>query len=85
MSDELPPEREAVFIAANVGEAELIERILEEQGIEFEVTPEAFLRIPTTNVCYQGLLFEVLGGQAEYCRFLFRRAGLARGLVPPEE
>lgn len=84
MSDELGPEREAVFIAANVGEATLAEQMLDEEGIEYDVTPEAFLRFPSSDVCYQGLLFEVLAGQAEYCRYLFRRAGLTRGILPPE-
>lgn len=75
---------EPIFIAANVREAEFVERLLEREGIEFELTPEAFLRSPLNNTCFQGLLFEVLGGQAEYCRRLLSDAGLARGVVQGE-
>lgn len=84
MSDEPGSEREAVFIAASVGDATLVEQMLDGEGIEYDVTPEAFLRLPSSNVCYQGLLFEVPSGQAEYCRYLFRRSGLQRGILPPE-
>ncbi|MEA2344499.1 MAG: hypothetical protein QOF63_2668, partial [Thermoanaerobaculia bacterium] len=52
--------REAIFIAANVAEAQLVERLLAAENIEFEITPEAFLQQPASNVCLQGLLFEVL-------------------------
>lgn len=74
-------DREGVFIAANVAEAELAERLLEEEGIEFELRPEAFLRGVVTGACLQGLLFEVLRGQAGYCRRLLVDAGLERGVV----
>ena len=73
---------EAVFIAATVAEAKFVEDLLEAEGIEYEVRPEPFLRgTPLSGACLTGVLFEVLGGQAEYCRGLIRRAGLARGLV----
>jgi hypothetical protein len=71
---------EAVFIAANVREAELIERLLEEEGIAFDVRPEAFTR-GADGVCFQGLMFEVLAGQAAYCRALFTERGLKTGIV----
>ena len=74
-------EREAVFIAASVAEAKFVEDLLETEEIEYEVRPEVFARMPLSGACFQGLLFEVLSGQAEYCRALIRRAGLARGLV----
>ena len=74
--------REAVFIAANVAEAQVVERLLEGERIEFEITPEAFLQQPESNVCLQGLLFEVPAGQAEYCRRLLIERGLNRGVVP---
>jgi len=73
---------EPIFIAANVAEAQFAERLLEAEEIEFEITPEAFLQQPFSNVCLQGLLFEVLAGQAEYCRRLFTERGLGRGVVP---
>ena len=85
MPDEERPELEAVFIAANVREAARVERLLEDAGIEYEVTPEAFLRGTIVSSCRMGLLFEVLPGQAEHCRRLFERADLLKGIVPPPE
>jgi len=74
--------REAIFIAANVTEAQAVERLLEGELIEFEITPEAFLQQPESNVCMQGLLFEVPPGQAEYCRQFLTERGLSPGVVP---
>ena len=74
-------ELEAIFIAANVGEAKAVEELLEREGIEYEMRPEAFTRGMFSAACYQGLLFEVLGGQAEYCRRKLEEAGLGKGLV----
>ena len=82
MTDQ-PPELEAVFIAASVREADFVERLLDGENIEYEVRPEPFVRAPVSGVCAMGVLFEVLGGQAEYCRELIRDAGLARGIVSP--
>jgi hypothetical protein len=73
---------EPVFIAANVREAEFIERLLEEEGIEYEVRPEVYTKGPA-GVCLQGLMFEVLEGQAPYCRKLFADRGLKAGVVEP--
>jgi hypothetical protein len=81
MTDQPEAPREGVFIAANVAEAELVERLLEGEGIEFELTPEAFTRGTLTGACLQGLLFEVLPGHAGYCRRLLLDAGLERGVV----
>lgn len=78
-----PKSVEPVFIAANVDEAEFVERLLEREGIEFESTPEAFLKGALSGVCCQGLMFEVLRGQAEYCRRMLSDAGLGRGVVEP--
>jgi tRNA G18 (ribose-2'-O)-methylase SpoU len=75
----------AIFIAANVAEAESAERLLEREGIEYQVTPEPYLSGIVTGVCHQGLMFEVLSAQAQACRDLLTRAGLARGVVPPAD
>ena len=83
--DEERPQLEAVFIAANVGEAARVERLLDDAGIEYEVTPEAFLRGTLVSSCRMGLLFEVLPGQAVYSRYLFERAGLIQGIVLPPD
>jgi hypothetical protein len=71
---------EPVFIAANVREAELVERLLDEEGIEYEVHPEAYMR-EYTGACMQGLVFEVVSGQAGYCRRLFVDRGLKAGIL----
>jgi len=84
MTDE-PLALEAVFLAANVREAARVERLLEDAGIEYEVTPEAFVRGTLVSSCRMGLLFEVLSGQAGHCRRLFERADLLKGIVPPPE
>ncbi len=78
-----PAEVSAIFIAANVAEAQFVEQLLEREGIEYQVTPEPFLSGVLSGTCCQGLLFEVLPGQAQYCRELLTRAGLKRGVVPP--
>jgi hypothetical protein len=78
------PMREAIFIAANVAEAQVVERLLAAEEIEYEITPEAFLQQPMSNVCLQGLLFEVMAGQAEQCRRLLTERGLGSGVVPAE-
>jgi len=73
--------REAIFIAANVAEANIVERLLEAEGVEFEITPEAFLQQPASNVCLQGLLFEVATEHAEQSRRLLTERGLGGGVV----
>lgn len=78
--DEGDVELEPVFIAANVGEAELVEQLLETEGIEFEVTPEPFVR-EAWGSCMQGLMFSVLGGQAPYVRHALRSRGLGPGVL----
>ncbi len=81
-----PMDVSPIFIAASVSEAEFVEKLLEREGIEYQVTPEAFLGGALSGrVCYQGLLFEVSGGQAQYCRDLLTRAGLERGVVSPPD
>lgn len=74
-------ELEAVYIAGNTREADFLERLLDGEGIEFDVTPEAFVHTITAGACFQGLMYRVLAGQAGYCRRLFRDAGLTTGIV----
>jgi hypothetical protein len=73
---------EAIFIAATTAEAERIERLLEAEGIDFELTPEPFVQGLLSGSCALGLLFEVPSGEAERCRRLLTDAGLGRGIVP---
>lgn len=74
-------ERQAVFIAATVGEAEVIEKLLDGEGIEYDITPEAVARPLRGATCYQGLLFEVDAAWAEECRRLLRERGFGEGIV----
>lgn len=78
------PNLEPVYIAGNVREVQLIEELLAREGIEYEVTPEAFVHTISAGACFQGLLFLVLSGQAAYCRSLFSAAGLRGGIVPAD-
>ena len=77
------PDHAPVFIAANVEEADFVERLLEGEEIEYEVRPETFVK-KTSGVCFQGLLFEVNAGRAVYCRQLLKDRGLERGVVDEE-
>ena len=70
-----------VFIAASIAEVDFAEKLLDAEGIEYEVRPEAFVQQPLGGVCLQGVLFEVRSGQADYCRRLFSDRGLGRGVV----
>ena len=73
---------EPVFIAANVREVKDLEELLIEEGIEYYVRPQEFVR---GNVLWSqsfgGLLFEVLAGQASYCRKLLTAKGYAAGVI----
>jgi tRNA G18 (ribose-2'-O)-methylase SpoU len=79
--DESGKRIEAIFIAANVAEASVVERLLAAEEIEFDITPEAFLQQPSSNVCLQGLLFEVLAERAESCRHLLTERGFGHGVI----
>jgi len=83
--DESARQTEAIFIAPNVAEAQVVERLLAAEGIEFEITPEPFLQQPSSNVCLQGLLFEVRTEQSESCRRLLAERGFGHGVVPLEK
>jgi hypothetical protein len=65
-----------------VAEANVVERLLAAENIEFEITPEAFLQQPSSDVCLQGLLFEVSAEHAEESRRMLIKHGLDRGVVP---
>ena len=74
---------EAIFIAASTAEAERIEQLFDDEGIDFELTPEPFTQGLLTTSCALGLLFEVPSAEAERCRRLLANAGLGSGIVPP--
>jgi hypothetical protein len=72
---------EPVFIAASVAEAEFAERLLAQEEIEYLVRPQEFIGGALSRAAYEGVVFEVLAGQAGYCRSLFSQRGLDRGVV----
>jgi hypothetical protein len=62
-----------------------VERLLDSEGIDYTLTPEAFIREGFRGPCFPGLLFEVIVGQADYWRRLLRGCGLDRGVVSPDQ
>ena len=72
-----------VFIAGTVAEADFVEKLLDTEGIDYSVRPEPYMKV-IGGVCLQGLLFEVIPGQAGYCRNLIAERGLARGVIHDE-
>jgi hypothetical protein len=72
--------REPIFVAANVREADFVERVLDDEGIEYSQRLEPSLN-ETSGVCYQGTLFEVVASEADRCRRLLKEKGLERGIV----
>ena len=81
MQAEEDPQLEAVFIAATVDEIDFVEKLLDSEDIEYEVTIEPYMKNFLGGTCLNGVLFEVRAGQADYCRRLFQARGLERGIV----
>ncbi len=80
------PELEAVFIAAKTREIEFVQQLLDDEGIAYWMRRETFVRSgPFAAGSYHGVLFEVLAGQADYCRRLIAGKSLAHGVVPREQ
>jgi hypothetical protein len=71
---------EPIFVAATTREADYVESLLEDEGVEFAQRLEPFMR-ESSGVCYQGTLFEVPDAEAEYCRRVLADKGLARGIL----
>jgi len=73
---------ELVFIARRVREAERVEALLTDEGIDYALAFEDFLHGGLFGVTtLTGVGFYVLSGQAAHCRELFGRRGLAVGIV----
>ncbi len=72
-----------IFIAASIKEAEFVEDILTQDGIDYAVALEPFTQgifVSERN----GTAFYVLSGQASYCRKLLESKGLSSGLIVDE-
>jgi len=71
--------REPIFITADMREADSIERVLDDAGVDYSMRLDAMPR--EGGACYQGILYEVASDDAEKCRRLVLDRGLSRGLV----
>ncbi len=73
-----------IFIAASVKEAELVEKILTQNGIDYAISLEPYTRL-FFGTERNGLAFYVLSFQEQYCRELLSSRGLTLGLTPEDE
>lgn len=72
-----------IFIAASIKEAEFVDAILTQDGIDYAVSLEPFVQgilLSERN----GIAFYVLSAQASYCRKLLESKGLSSGLTVDE-
>ncbi len=71
-----------IFIATNVEQAERIEDILTQKGIDYAAVIEPHLNISLTSISeLKGIAFYTLSGQAQYCINLLESEGLSSGLT----
>lgn len=83
MTDPDEPELEVVYIAGSVGEAQRVEALFAEEQIEYELAPCAFEHSLSFGGPHAGISFQVLSGQASYCRRILDERGFKKGIVPP--
>ncbi len=80
--DEFPiHERERIFIAVNLSEANRAEEILKERDIEYAVNLEPYYRISPFQSEHQGLAFYVKSEHADFFRKVLKEKGLGVGVV----
>ena len=75
------PDHESVYIAGSVREAEKVEELFAEEGIEYQLRPCEFANEISLGGPFAGVSFEVLAGQAPYCRFILKELGFKKGIV----
>ncbi|HEY8131857.1 MAG TPA: hypothetical protein VII12_08185 [Thermoanaerobaculia bacterium] len=73
--------REPIFLAADIREADDVENVLNEAGVDYSLRLEAAPR--EGGACYQGILYEVASDRAKECRQLILDKGLSRGVMFP--
>jgi hypothetical protein len=71
--------REPIFITADMREADSVERVLDDAGVDYSMRLDLVPR--DGGACYQGVLYEVAADDADKCRRLMLEQGLSRGLV----
>ena len=72
--------RQPIFITADLREADSVERVLDDAGVDYSARLEAVPR--EGGACFQGILYEVSEDVAEKCRKLMLDSGLSKGLLP---
>jgi hypothetical protein len=81
MTDLETPEYETIYIAGSIREAERVEEVFAEEGIEYRVVPCEFANTISLSGPYAGVSFGVLAGQASYCRHALAQRGFNKGIV----
>jgi hypothetical protein len=76
-------ELQPVFIAATVAETDVVEKLLDAEGIEYDVSPEPHVNEMSGEACLMGVMFRVSTAKAHYCCQLLRERGLGRGVIEP--
>lgn len=74
-------ERERIFIAVNMSEAEKAEEILNEFKIDYSINIEPYYRISPFQTEHQGAAFYVKSENAEFCRNILAGRGQGAGVV----
>lgn len=71
-----------IFIASTIMEAEAVERLLTEEGIDYAIAPEPYERVGLISIAqFNGLAFCVLTGQKNFCQRLLSSKGYTSGLA----
>ena len=78
-----------IFIACNVGEAQRAETFLTQEGVDYCLSFEPFVRAGPFAALFGasecvGVGFHVLSGRAAFCRDVLGRHGLTSGIVEPD-
>ena len=72
-----------VFIARTLDEAQRVEELLTDRGVDYDVQVELFGRTLLGSPRY-GAMFYVIVSHAQYCRSALAAAGLKQGIVEEE-
>jgi len=87
---ELTPDRQVadgkirVFLAFKLAEARVVERLLTEQGFEYDVSVETLGRTLFGSP-RNAAIFSVVPHQVSQCVSLLERSGFGAGVIPQEE
>ena len=74
-------ERERIFVAVNLSEAEKAEKILNEIKIDYAINIEPYYKISPFQTEHKGAAFYVKAENAGFCRKILKEKGLGAGVV----